>query len=103
ISPSAIVEPLMSAAINAEQPAGNGATWSAFAVGLSIAALVHQTGTLQQGFHPRVAQRYTVLSGRLLVKVTHVQIEVRLAVERQNPFGFPWWYSLPAWLAPASV
>src|SRR5215831_14967851 len=103
IQPSVILKPLMMAAINVEQHAGNRPTWPAFAVGLSIATLVHQTRTLQQGFHPRVAQRYTVLSGRLLVKVTHLQIEVRLAVERQNPFGFPGRNSFPTRLAFTAV
>jgi hypothetical protein len=62
--------------------------------------LPHQPGSLQRRLHPRVAKVHGVFFHQLLVKVTHIEIEVPLAVQPQyrldrlqgNPF--PAWSSL---------
>src|ERR1051326_1297767 len=52
---------------------------------------------------PRVAKRHAVKCRRFLIKMTDVQIEVLVAVERQNSFCLSWRNPIPARLASTFV
>src|SRR5271169_2773301 len=50
----------------------------------ALAPLGHHPRSLQQPFHPAVADRHLVLLLQLLVKVPHVQIEILLPIQPQH-------------------
>src|ERR1700723_928498 len=54
---------------------------AAFAMHSPFASPPHQTRSLQRLLHPGIAQFDPVIRLQLLVKVLHVQIEIRLPVE----------------------
>src|SRR5438046_9176397 len=76
----------MPAAIDVQQHTWQRAPRSAFAMHPALQPALYQPGSLQGQFHPGVAQCNLVLGAQLLMKMSHVQIEILLPVESQNLF-----------------
>ena len=87
IVPTLILKPVMIAAIDVQQHAGQRTTFTSFTVHSALGLALYQTGRLQRLFDPRVAQADLMVLDELLVKVPHVQIEVFVPVKAQNLFG----------------
>ena len=103
VAPAFILKPAMPAAVHVQQPARQGSPRSPLAMRPALAPLGHQTGPLQQAFHPTVAQRHLVLGRQLLVKVAHVQVEILLPVQLQHLLHFRQRHPLGRRLAPPPV
>src|SRR5271157_5454422 len=69
----------------------------------ALAPLGHQSGPLQQAFHPTVAQLHLMLGRQLLVKVAHVQVEILLPVQLQYLLHLRQRHPLGRRLAPPPV
>src|SRR6266536_2891626 len=74
----------MPAAIDVQQHTRQRTPRSAFAMHSALAPPLYQPGSLQGQFHPAVAECNLVLGAQLLMKMSHVQIEILLPVESQN-------------------
>src|SRR6266498_4421704 len=74
----------MPAAIDVQQHTRQRTPRSSFAMHSALAPPLYQPGSLQGQFHPGVAECNLVLGAQLLMKMSHVQIEILLPVESQN-------------------
>src|SRR5438067_5329624 len=93
----------MPAAIDVQQHTWQRAPRSAFAMHPALPPALYQPGSLQGQFHPGVAQCNLVLGAQLLMKMSHVQIEILLPVESQNLFHQRHGDSLGRRLPPPSI
>ena len=93
----------MPAAVDVQQHARQGPPRPPLAMRPALAPLGHQTGPLQQAFHPTVAQLHLVLGHQLLVKVAHVQVEILLPVQLQYLLHLRQRHPLGRRLAPPPV
>src|SRR6266536_1745379 len=84
VIPALILEPAMPAAIDVQQHTRQRTPRSSFAMHSALAPPLYQPGSLQGQFHPGVAECNLVLGAQLLMKMSHVQIEILLPVESQN-------------------
>src|SRR5213079_3318609 len=80
----------MPAAIDVQQHTWQRAPRSAFAMHPALPPALYQPGSLQGQFHPGVAQCNLVLGAQLLMKMSHVQIEILLPVESESVPPAPW-------------
>src|SRR5438045_5498000 len=103
VIPALILEPAMPAAIDVQQHTWQRAPRSAFAMHPALPPALYQPGSLQGQFHPGVAQCNLVLGAQLLMKMSHVQIEILLPVESQNLFHQRHGDSLGRRLPPPSI
>ena len=76
---------------------------AAFAMHSAFASPPHQTRSLQRLLHPGIAQFDPVIRLQLLVKVLHVQIEIRLPVECKHLLHRGHRYPSGRGLAPAPI
>src|SRR5207248_7483957 len=93
----------MPAAIDVQQHTWQRAPRSAVAMHPALPPALYQPGSLQGQFHPGVAQCNLVLGAQLLMKMSHVQIEILLPVESQNLFHQRHGDSLGRRLPPPSI
>src|SRR6266852_2399481 len=91
--PAFILEPAMAAAINVQEHARQRTPGSSFAMHPAFPSPLYQPGSLQSQLHPGVAELNLVLLAQLLVKMTHVQIEILLAIQSEYLLHLCQWNS----------
>src|SRR5438309_5569206 len=96
-------EALVMTAVDMQQHAGQGPPWAPLAMHPPLPLPRHQPRALQGRLHPAVTQLDRVLFTQLLVKMTHVEIEILLPVQSQNLFHRRQRNPLGAGLSPPPV
>src|ERR1019366_8318939 len=103
VVPTLILKPPVFAAVDVQHHPRQRTPLTPLAVHPAPGLALHQAGCLQGLLHPRVAQPDLMFFAELLMKVTHVQIEVPVPVEAQNLFGLRLRHSPATWLPPSPV
>src|SRR5271170_1800730 len=85
IVPALLSQPTVPAAVDVQPHPRQGSARSSFAVRSALAPTRHHPRSLQNPFHPAVAEPNLMLGPQLLVKVLHIQIEITLPVQLQHP------------------
>jgi hypothetical protein len=88
VMPTLVAEPLVFAAIDVQQHAWHRPPFSSAAVLAAFSSSRYQPCSLQCLLHEGIAQLDVMLFAELLMKVTHVQIEVGIPVQTQHQLHF---------------
>src|SRR5262249_41598749 len=88
VVPAVIAKPLVTAGIDVQHHSRKRSPRPSPSVRTSPPLYFHKSGRLQRLFHPCIAELDTVLTTKLLVKMTHIEAGVFFLVQLQHAFGF---------------